>query len=185
MMKTENVCASNVKKLIDFDLASGEYFWKKRQRSMFKTERDCNAWNTMHAGKSVFKSPHSEGYRRIAIGGVRLLAHRVIWAYHHGEWPNGMIDHINGNRSDNRLENLRVVSSLDNARNARYSDRTGLGCIGVRWDRANSKWRAAIGIGGRKTKHIGMFVNLDDAINARKLAEVQFGYHPNHGVMAS
>ncbi len=57
------------------------------------------------------------GYVRIAISGVNVFAHRAAWAITHGKWPNEVIDHINRNRQDNRLENLRDVSGTENARN--------------------------------------------------------------------
>lgn len=68
-----------------------------------------------NAGKPA--GHEKSGYLRIAFGGVNVFAHRAAWAITHGKWPDDVIDHINRDRKDNRLENLRDVSGLENARN--------------------------------------------------------------------
>ena len=124
------------------------------------------------------------GYRklRVALNGTihQLWAHRVAWLLFHGSEPIGDIDHINGDRSDNRIANLRLASRLDNARNTKISTRNKTGCLGVSWRPKAGRWRAQITDTGRMV-HIGSFDNLLDAACARKSAEIKYGFHRNHG----
>ena len=67
-----------------------------------------------------------KGYRRITIDYKQYFAHQLVWLYHHGDFPEKGIDHINGNPSDNKLGNLRVVSQVENGRNQKRSTRNTL-----------------------------------------------------------
>jgi len=118
------------------------------------------------------------GYRQICINGRLCLTARVIWFFVKGEWPAN-IDHINHDRSDNRLINLRSVTKAENNRNmSKRSDNTS-GVTGVYWNKQRNKWVAHIQVGG-KNNHLGYFTNLADAATARAAAKVEYGYHPNH-----
>ena len=120
----------------------------------------------------------SDGYRRICINGRYCLTARLIWLYAKGEWPAN-IDHINHERSDNRLCNLRSVTNAENHRNkSKFSNNTS-GVSGVGWCKQTNKWRARIKVGGRRI-HLGLFTHMADAITARAAAKVKYGYHPNH-----
>jgi hypothetical protein len=88
--------------------------------------------------------------------------------------PNGMVvDHINGNPSDNRKQNLRIVTQHQNAMNARLNINNTSGTTGVSWDKENNKWIAAIGVNNKNIK-LGRFINIEDAIKARKEAEDKY-----------
>jgi hypothetical protein len=106
-------------------------------------------------------------------------AHRVAWAIHFGEWPK-FIDHINGDKTDNRIENLRAVSFVENTRNRKRPTNNSSGHAGIYWHTKERRWVARIGDGAGR-KRLGSFLNLDDAVAARRKAEVDLGYHPNHG----
>jgi hypothetical protein len=112
--------------------------------------------------------------------GSFLLAHRVIWAIVYGEWPE-QVDHINGNRADNRIANLRAATSASNSRNMARSRLNSSGVSGVRWNRVEQRWHVVICAAANQRKFIGQFKTFEDAVAARKEAEQQFGYHPNHG----
>ena len=102
----------------------------------------------------------------------RKYAHRIIWEMHFGEIPKGMvIDHINGDTLDNRLKNLRMVTTQQNTHNRVGSNYDR----GVTWNKNAKKWAASITINYKK-HHLGYFVNKNDAIEARKEAEMR--YHP-------
>lgn len=132
------------------------------------------------SGKRAFNSADANGYRKGQVMRKTLLAHRVAWAIYYGEWPEGEIDHINGDRADNRISNLRDVTKSENNKNAKRSRRNTTGHIGVYWESLRNKWRADI-TSGKKTVCLGRFDKKDDAIAARRAAEPQYGFHPNHG----
>jgi hypothetical protein len=108
------------------------------------------------------------------------LAHRVAWALHNNSWPDLCIDHIDGDRSNNRASNLRVVTAEDNQKNVKQRVDNTSGMKGVDFKAATGLWRARIVNQGRRV-NLGTYVDLNDAIRARKHAEREYGYHPNHG----
>jgi hypothetical protein len=120
------------------------------------------------------------GYVKIRINGKSYRAHRLVWLYTYGEFPKDQIDHINHDRSDNRIINLRVVNNAENSRNKVMLDSNTSGVTGVYLDKNRMKWCAHIGIDGKK-KHIGYYGNFDDAVEARKKAEKKYKFHENHG----
>jgi hypothetical protein len=119
------------------------------------------------------------GYRTGNIlGGPTVRAHRVAFVYMYGYEP-AQVDHINGDRSDNRLCNLREVTCSDNRRNSARPCNNTSGVIGV--SRAPSgNWIAYIKVGG-VMHNLGTHPTLEDAASARKAAEASLGFHPNHG----
>lgn len=99
----------------------------------------------------------------IGINGHSHLAHRLAWLFVHGHWPEADIDHINGDRSDNRIDNLRCVTRQHNLMNQRRprSDNT-TGYLGVCVDRARGEFQARLQVSGR-VKHLGRFDNAEAA----------------------
>ena len=113
------------------------------------------------------------GYLRIQLQGRKYQAHRLAWLYIHGEWPNDQIDHINRDRSDNRIDNLREVTNKQNHQNkSKYSNNTS-GHPGVYWHKQNSKWQAKIEH-NQKQIHLGYFTNIEEALSARKAGELKY-----------
>lgn len=164
------------RQLLRYEPETGRLFWLPRSRDYFATDRSCNVWNSRFAGKEAMTAT-SRGYRIGMIANVMVKAHRVAWAIEYGEWPE-VIDHINGDPSDNRIENLRSVSQSENLCNlARRSDNTS-SRTGVY--KEGGKWRAEIFRKGKKTS-LGAFPTLEAASNARAAAEIEMGFHPNHG----
>lgn len=168
-----NISATTLRKILRYDPETGKLFWRERD--------DCpKQWNTRYASKEAFTADTSHGYKHGKINGKVFRAHRVIWALAHGKWPEQAIDHINGVRNDNRIENLRIVSASENMKNMRLPRDNSSGIIGVRWCKRSNKWLAAIRSNG-SYKHLGYFIDIADAISARKTAEQQFRFHENHG----
>lgn len=109
-----------------------------------------------------------------------FLLHRLAWLYMTGNFPENEIDHINGNGLDNRWCNLRNVTSLDNRKNMRKPSNNSSGVIGVSWHRLSGKWRALINVNYSR-KHLGLFNTVEEARVARIKAEIEYGFHENHG----
>ena len=173
---------SYLRECLSFDPGSGELTWVERPASHFvagkKTpEHQAAIWNAKFSGRPAFKGVGNNGYATSTLSGKRMTAHRVAWAVHYGEWPDGEIDHINGNPLDNRIMNLRCVSRQQNSRN--LSVKSGES-RGVYWYAPTSRWVAKIHSGG-KMRHIGYFKIREDAIAARRAEEKRLGFHENHG----
>lgn len=123
-------------------------------------------------------------YLQVTFNNKKYLLHRFVWMYVHGIMPSGEIDHINHDRGDNRMVNLRVVTPSENQRNMSLRVDNSSGTTGVYFHKATGKWRAQIRI-GRKIIGFGAFHDKDDAVAARKTAEVKYGFHENHGLAIS
>ena len=136
-------------------------------------------WRSRFRGKEA-GSLAANGYIIVAIGGFLMKGHRLIWAMENNEWPSMHIDHINGVRSDNRMENLRLASPADNARNMAKPRTNTSGVVGVYFFKQTQKWQAKIRVDGIQT-HLGLFERFDDAVAARMAAQKAHGYHENHG----
>jgi hypothetical protein len=133
-------------------------------------------WVAKGKGK-IKKAPagtllHS-GYRGVLINGRRFQAHRIAWVLHHGVWPLEQIDHINGDKTDNRIDNLREATNAQNGKNLPKSRRNKSGVVGVSFDIANRKWRASIKV-NHKQINLGRFTRFEDAVVARKEAEQKY-----------
>lgn len=170
-------------KLLRYEPDTGKLYWRERDVDMFvdgghTAKHSCAKWNSRFAGKEAFTAD-SHGYKVGDIFDRTYKAHRVIWAIVHNEWPD-TIDHINGISDDNRIDNLRSVSQAENLRNAKRPSNNTSGVCGVVWNKAANKWQAQIGT-GYKVKNLGLFTDFDEAVAARKTAEIKYGYHENHG----
>ena len=123
----------------------------------------------------------THGYVIFNHAGKTWRAHRVIWEMHHGSIPEGMeIDHINHKRDDNRILNLRLVSTKINAENTSLSKNNSSGYNGVFWNGQKDKWQAKIKIKYRNI-HLGFYSDWFEAVCARASANVRYGFHGNHG----
>lgn len=174
---------SEVRSLLRYEPDTGKLYWLERGVSLFRgkypAQRSCRSWNARNAGKEAFTAVGASGYREGRIHNRIYRAHRVIWAIAHGEWPE-QVDHINGDRADNRLVNLRAVTRFQNARNTKLPITNTSGVMGVERHVGGTRWRARIKV-NRRQIHLGYFVELSDAIAARKAAEKKYGFHANHG----
>lgn len=166
---------------IDINLSDGSMRWKHRHRHHFKSDVSFKGWNTRYAGKPTFKSTDGRGYLRASIQDKDYKAHIVAWALYHSEWPRGEVDHINGNKKDNSLNNLRLATSSQNKMNV--SPRIGGSSShkGVCWVSTRGKWEARITANG-KTLRLGYFDDENEAARAYKNAATDLhGEFRNYG----
>lgn len=175
-----------LRRLIDYDPATGELIWKPRVPSDFSPSSKggqasaCKRFNDRWAGQPALNSVTERGYRAGNLNMVHTKAHRVAFALANGRWPEREIDHINGDTSDNRACNLREVSHAINGRNQRRRTTSKTGKMGVYLYRKTMRWGAVVnGDAGRV--FLGYHDTFDQARLAREAAEARLGYHSNHG----
>jgi hypothetical protein len=161
-----------------YDPATGFLHWRERPAEMFPSRRAQKAWNNKCAGKEAFTA-FSHGYKQGSFQGQRYPAHRLIWKMVTGEDPV-VIDHVNGDRADNRWANLRATDFAGNQRNMRLYDGNTSGKPGVYFRKDTGKWSSYISEKSARV-NLGTFVSFEDACLARANAERALGYHPNHG----
>lgn len=163
--------------LFHHNSADGVLWWKPRPRQWFGINSSFASWNAKYPGKVALASMTPKGYMIGAIFRRNIFMHRVLYAIHHGRWPAGVIDHINGVKDDNRAINLRDVPQSENGKNRAKMNTSKAKVVGVK--PVKKKWVAYIG--SRPTICIGSFDRFEDACAARKAAEVEHGFHENHG----
>lgn len=123
---------------------------------------------------------NDKGYIRISVDNISYKAHRLAWLYMTGEFPENEIDHEDHIRSNNRWHNLSHVTTQENRKNISLRSNNTSGVTGVNWSKASKKWCAEINVDKVK-KYLGLFLNKQDAIKARKAAEIEYCFHKNHG----
>lgn len=121
------------------------------------------------------------GYLQTRFNFKLYRTHRIVWILLKGDIPAGMeVDHVDGNRTNNKITNLRLVTRGANNKNKKQYKRNTSGVTGITWDKLKNKWVAQISV-DKKVIHLGRYNDIQDAIKARHQAEIQYGYHPNHG----
>lgn len=137
-----------IRKEIKYDPDTGELRWLSRKQGR------------RLSGLAGSVTNGSQGYVLVRAGGMSVLGHRLAWALHYGSWPEGILDHINGNRSDNRISNLRLADADINSQNRRSSgSHSTTGLLGVtRFKIGNrrERFRAVISVNG-KQRYLGFF----------------------------
>ena len=156
---------------VDYDPHTGLFTWKPRPMNCAPDVNTSKVMTTKYAGKTAINTLDAHGYLVGMVCRVFTFAHRAAWAHVYGKWPEGQIDHINGNPLDNRIANLRLATSSQNCLNRKVANKTGVPGV---TQRENGNWRALVKING-KMIHLGTFSMLEDAIKARLDAEERFG----------
>lgn len=161
-----NITQESLKESLAYNPLCGTFFWRKTRGKVL-----C----TSEAG-------HVNHYGYVVIGfcGSVHKAHRLAYLYMTGDFPPDQIDHINGDRADNRWCNLRPANSTENMQNKRRYRNNTSGVTGVNWHRSRQKWQSTIRLHGTLT-HLGRYDDWFEAVCARKSAEGRHGFHVNHG----
>ena len=159
-----------IRENLRYDPETGYLWWTNPSENSVRTPKSLN--------KPVGYT-HSEGYLhfsfKLSSKKVWLFSHRVAWFLYYGSWPKDMLDHINGIRWDNRIENLREATNEQNARNQRSHKDSLSQHKGACWDKQNQKWKARIMVSG-KQKSLGSYASEEEAARAYdKAAREQFG----------
>ena len=167
----------------ELDADTGTLIWKARPLHHFKTAYSAKATNSRKAGKKAGGKIDDRGYCKLGFTwngkSLNWYQHRVIWAMHYGQWPTKSLDHIDGNKANNAIKNLREVTREENMRNRAINKNNTSGHIGV-YQHKSGKWMAQIQDKGKRIG-LGIYPNIEDAIAARQAAEIKYGYHENHG----
>lgn len=117
-----------------------------------------------------------DGYIMLSIKGKKILAHRVAWLFANKEFAQGNIDHINRNKSDNKIANLRLANASENAQNRLKNSKNTSGYKGVTWHKRDKKWQAAITVQS-KVIHLGYYANVEDAHKSYVEASKKYQTH--------
>jgi len=158
---------ARLKELLSYDPDTGLFKWKKLRRGK--------------SDGSIAGGINDLGYRFINLDREYHRAHRLAWLYVYGEWPKTSLDHINHSRADNRICNLREAPHLVNCKNRTLRINNTSGFTGVTFIKRSRKWRAQIKVNNQFI-NLGLFINKDDAIEARKAANIKYDFHENHGL---
>ena len=162
-----------LKSLLLYDGETGLLTWRRRQSSMFSSDRICNSWNAKWAGAKAFTSSNSRGYKTGSIFGRQFQAHRVAWALHYGCWPNDEIDHIDGIKTNNSIGNLRQATRAENCRNTRSAAGSTSKYLGVY--KRDDYWVAEIGGGGERESISGFSTEELAAEEYNRMASLRYG----------
>ena len=153
-----------LRELLDYDPETGVFVWKPRPVKYFSSKQSFSCWNNKYSGQVAGRA-HSCGYWELIVLYKRIYAHRAAWLYVYGEPPKGVMDHINGNRRDNRICNLRIATHSQNCWNMRTGGRGTSRFKGVSFHKKGQCWRAQIGFNGENI-HLGSYSSEKDAANA-------------------
>lgn len=141
--------------------------------------RKNNAANKKYKSGDIVGWINGSGYREVEIKGKSYKVHRIIYMMNYGYWPD-VVDHIDRNRLNNKLENVADTNKSGNAKNCAKSKNNTSGATGVGWHKGKGKWQAYIRSEGDQI-YLGSFDSIDDAIRARKEAELKYKFNQKHG----
>ncbi|MFN6993710.1 MAG: HNH endonuclease [Aquincola tertiaricarbonis] len=151
-----NELLNELRRRLSYDAASGKLTWRVHARHAL-------------VGKNA-GSANRLGYIRFKLSGRFILAHRAAWALHFGEWPAADLDHIDGNKANNRIENLRLASAAENAQNRTLHRNNSSGFPGVY--AMQGRWRARIRVPGKRLS-LGLFDTPEEAHTAYAAAKAR------------
>lgn len=150
-----------------FTYNDGKLYWKKKTAICVKIGTEAGL-------------KHGKGYLIVPIKYKHYYVHRIIYAMHHNDVPY-IIDHIDGNKANNKIENLRPATRQENARNCKKQKNNTSGEKNVFWHKNSKKWKVALSINNKLT-HIGTFSEFEDAKKAAYNARIRHhGVYAQHG----
>jgi len=180
------ISPENLQQIISYNPATGKLCWLTAKPEMFEpgkrhsAETRCAIWNSKYSGRAALQ--HKDKDRPYAYGdifGRKYYAHRVAFAIMTGRWPE-IIDHIDGNKSNNCWQNLREVTRTENMQNTSLRADNTSGHVGVSFDANRGLWMSEIYVNGTKN-FLGRYADKNEAITARIDAQRSAGFSPRHG----
>lgn len=163
-----------------YDHETGHLYYTKKLSKRTVVGTRAGADKTVTSSSRVSKEDNPYTYRVVRFKGVDYCEHRVIWFMVHGEQADEQIDHRNNDATDNRIENLRLMSQAGNMQNTSLRTDNVSGQKGVAL-RSNNTWRAYINFGGKRI-NLGTYDNVWDAIDVRKWAEEEYGFNDDERI---
>ncbi len=157
-MRKPRLTANRLREVLNYDPEAGIFVWLRNQDRWVGKRAGC--LNTI-------------GYRVISVDCRKYYAGRLAWLYVNGEWPPNTIDHIDRNRANDKIDNLRPATQSQNMANTGASPNNTSGVKGVGMCNATKRWRAQIHIGG-KCINLGRYIEKSEAAKVRQLAEVKY-----------
>lgn len=151
-MAAKDITAERLRSVLDYDKETGLFTWKQRISTRVRIG-------------DVAGTTDAAGYVIVTVDGARYRAHRLAWLYMYGTWPEVTIDHKNGGRGRNQADNLREASLSENQQNRALNRNNKSGFLGVSWQENAAKWKAAIGLRGKKI-YLGLFDSAEQAYEA-------------------
>jgi len=173
---THRIAPDELRERLAYDPETGMLTWASKP-----PKADGKPNNRIRVGAEAGWVDTTTGYRRLSLCHTFVYAHHAVWALCTGDWPSEQIDHINHDKLDNRISNLRLAPQAANTKNTSIRSNNTSGVNGVSFNRKNGLWYAYIRSEGR-TYNLGHYAVLGDAASARKDAERRFGFHENHGL---
>jgi hypothetical protein len=137
-----------IKEALTYIPDSGVFIWNKRPQCNFKNPNYSNAWNGKYEN-TFAGSVKKGGYVVLHVGSKSYFAHRLAFLYMEGFCTENDIDHIDGDRANNRWINLREASSRCNGQNRKIAKNNTSGVVGVTWHKLSKKWMASLMISGK------------------------------------
>jgi len=168
-----------LKRLITYDYNTGKAFWKKRDKEYFYYDnRTLNTWNSKFAGTEIKSLKDGYYVFRHEINGVkyRIKLHRVIFAYHHGYWPNDLLDHKDGNKINNKIDNIILSNKSENAKNSK--PKSGSGYKNITWEPRINRWSIRFRVSAGHNISGGSYKNIEDAVKARNELFLIYNHPP-------
>jgi len=149
-----------LRQLLDYDPETGIFRWKQFRR-----------WSAKEGDFAGYIN--KRGYHKISVDGVDYSAHRIAWKIFYNEEPSDIIDHVDRNKQNNKIENLRLATNQQNCMNVEVKKNNTSGVKGVYFNKKQQKWVARIGFNYNKI-NLGSFEKIEDAARAYKNAEKKY-----------
>lgn len=178
--KKERFSLEYVRKCFNYEPDTGILRWsEERPKEDFKSKESYTRYLKHKVGTiagSPRKVTENLTYQYLSIHSTHIYAHHIVWFLEHGKWPDPMLDHIDGDGSNNRLSNLRECVSKDNQKNTKKYKSNSSGVTGVSWAGGRKYFTAYIG-----QDNLGCCLTLFEACCRRKAEEIKRNYSERNG----